>query len=170
MQYIVRIDTVGGRKRETRRSARKHMGERVLKTSVWRPAEIWKMFNLSNKRKVRKTPPNAVFRPWECFFRIPHAFLILLAGFSSNFAKFGPTSGHCSVLLCPCASVHVAKVSLFRPPMASPKLEGCRHPNREGYVYRDFPGISRKFGKLELSWAFRDRICSNILDISGKSS
>ena len=86
-------------------------GEHTRK--VW-TSQSWKKRLLANPRnfekcpappkneKCEKHPPNAVFRPWECFFRIPHAFLILLAGFSSNFAKSAPISGRVSVFGCPC--------------------------------------------------------------------
>ena len=60
------------------------------KNVFWRTCEIFKNVQpLTKTKSAKNTPPNAIFRPWECFFRIPHAFLILLAGFSSNFAKPG---------------------------------------------------------------------------------
>ena len=57
--------------------------------------------------------------PCGCFFLIPRVFLLLPAGFLTNFAKSGPVSGHfclCSVLA---RLFYVAKGSLFRPPMVS---------------------------------------------------
>ena len=67
---------------------------------------------LPKAKTAKKRTSHAVSRPCVFFFRIPHAFLILLAGFSPNLAAFSPVSGHFYLVECFCARFHVAKVLL----------------------------------------------------------
>ena len=109
--------------------ARKHMGGRVLKNICLATRKSLKNAQTLQKTKSPKNTPRMPFSgPGSVFFRIPRAFLILLAGFSSNFAKSGPSSGNFSVSECPCANFHVAKVSLFRPPTPSSLFQQHLYP------------------------------------------
>ena len=115
--------TVGGRKNETRRIYTKTYGRTNRRKSVfWRTSENSKKSDPRGKKRAKNNPKNAVSRPWECFLRIPRVFLILLAGFSADFAQSGPISGHFSLSGCDRAIFMSENFHFFRPPTLSRTL------------------------------------------------
>ena len=92
----------------------KNIWTRSLRKTPFGECECFrKQSDPTSKQKCERRPQSVVVRAWGGLIRIPRVFLILLAGFSANFAQSGPISGHFSLSGCQSAIFHVGQVSLF---------------------------------------------------------